>query len=284
MQIGSLTVELLSEGKFEVFHDGHINRSLEDAPLSTASMDEADTQSSRVGVNPVLIKKETELILLDTGLGWGLDAGSAYDGVSNVCTNLAIFGFSPEDITHVILSHLHYDHAAGCSYSDGRAQTRVTFPNATYYLHQREWDYALSQAEQETSIRGVGYQLDEFYRLIADDHVELLNGKTNEILEGIFLICTGGHTPGHQILRLHSGEETAYYPGDLIPSPLHLNHYNTHLQDVDPIQAKKEKIRLLKKAYREQAILLFYHSIHGQSGRLIKDDDKQYVLADISKD
>lgn len=280
MQIGSLTVELLSEGKFELFRDGHINRFLDEGPAGL-SMGE---QSTIVGINPILIKNETQNILLDTGLGWGLDAGSSYTGVSNIYTNLAIFGLEPPDITHVVLSHLHYDHAAGCSYTDAASSTQATFPQATYYLHEEEWNYALSQTNYDSSIRGTDYQLDEFYRLIADERVELLKGQMTEILEGISLIRTGGHTPGHQMVHLRSGGESAYYPGELIPSSLHLNHYSMHQQDSDPVQAKKEKVRLLKKAYRQQAILLFYHSRHGQSGRLIKDEDKQYILADIPKD
>lgn len=279
MKIGSLTVELLSEGRFEVFRDGHINR----FPEGNPSAESAGEQSAVIGVNPILVKSKAHNVLLDTGLGWGLDDGSSYTGVSNVCTNLAIFGLTPEDITHVVLSHLHYDHAAGSSYVNFESKTKPTFPKAAYYLHEEEWNYALSLEGRDSGTRGTGYQLDEFYRLIADGRVRLTRGKTTEILEGITLNQTGGHTPGHQIVQLHSGIERAYYPGELIPSSLHLNHYNTRQQDSDPIRAREAKVRLLKKAYREQAVLLFYHSKHGQSGRLIKDDDKQYVLADIPR-
>lgn len=283
MQIGSLTVELLSEGKFEVFHDGHINRSPGDKEKTSDAPISIEGKSTTVGVNPILVKYGQQNVLLDTGLGWGLDAGSGYSGVSNVCTNLAIFGLKPEDITHVVLTHLHYDHAAGCSYTDTASKTQATFPNATYYLHEMEWNFALSQTDHDSGVRGRGYQLDEFYRLMADNRVKLLRGKKREILEGITLIQTGGHTPGHQMVHLESENEYAYYPGELIPSSLHLNHYSSHRQDSDPIQAKEAKIRLLRKAYQQQAVLLFYHSRHRQSGRLIKDDDKQYVLADIPK-
>lgn len=286
MQIGSLTVEVLSEGKFEVFQDGHINRFPDDEDKSSDTSAEMGigSQSIIVGINPILVTCGDRKILLDTGLGWGLDAGSSYTGVSNVSTNLAIFGLTPEDITHVVLSHLHYDHAAGCSYIDSASGTRATFPNATYYLHKEEWNFALARTAHESHARGTGYQLDEFYRLMADDRVLLVSGKTTELIEGITLLHTGGHTPGHQVVYLQSGEECACYPGELIPSSLHLNYYSSHQQDSDPMQAKKAKVRLLKKVYREQAVLLFYHSQHGQSGRLIKDDDKHYVLADIARE
>lgn len=283
MHIGSLTVELLSEGRFEMFRDGHINRSGDEEPAEPV-VESAPAQSTMVGINPILVKNGPYNILLDTGLGWGLDFASSYNNVSNVRTNLAIFKLTPSDITHVILSHLHYDHAAGSSYTNADAKTRVTFPNATYYLTQLEWEYALSQVDQEYQKQDSGYRLDEFYRLKADGRIHLIKEETTSILDGVSVYRTGGHTPGHQVVQLQSQDEIAYYPGDLLPSSAHLNHYTMQHMDIDPIRAKKEKIQLLQKAYREQAVLLFYHSQHGQSGRLIRDRDKQYVLADIPKD
>ncbi|MCW9705938.1 MBL fold metallo-hydrolase [Fodinibius salsisoli] len=283
MHIGSLTIELLSEGRFELFQDGHINRSLKEESTEPALKNTA-AQYTRVGINPILVTNGPYNILLDTGLGWGLDFASSYHEVSNVRTNLAIFKLTPADITHVILSHLHYDHAAGSSFTNSNAQTEVTFPNATYYLQQLEWEYALSQVDQQAQKQDADYQLDEFYRLMADNRIHLLKDEITSVMDGLSVIRTGGHTPGHQVVRLQSEGESAYYPGDLLPSSAHLNHYKMQHMDVDPIRAKKEKIQLLQKAYREQSILLFYHSKHGQSGRLIRDQDKQYVLADIPKD
>jgi glyoxylase-like metal-dependent hydrolase (beta-lactamase superfamily II) len=282
MQIGSFTVELLSEGRFEVFRDGHINRTTVDDE-STKTELSATGQSSIVGINPILIKTGPENILLDTGLGWGLDAGSEYRNVSNVQTNLDIFDLEPGDITHVVLSHLHYDHAAGCSFTDSYSQTKATFPNARYFVHQKEWDFALTQVDQEQKPFGADYRLDDIYRLVADKRIEFLSGESTEILDGINVFWTGGHTPGHQIIAIHSNGESAYYLGDLLPSSAHLNHYAMSHMDVEPVQAKKMKVQLLRKACNQQAILLFYHSKYGQSGRLIRNKDKQYALTEITK-
>ncbi|HKK46483.1 MAG TPA: MBL fold metallo-hydrolase [Balneolaceae bacterium] len=281
MQVGSFTLEVLSEGRFEMFRDGHINRSSPDEDRT--SMQDSVTvsaESNIVGINPILVKTGPQNILLDAGLGWGLDAHSEYVNVSNVKTNLEIFQLSPADITHVILSHLHYDHAAGCSFTDGDSKTRATFPNATYYVHQKEWDYALSRVDSE---QHTNYKLDEFYRLVADDRVEFLSKESNEIINGISTLWTGGHTPGHQIVIIENNGDLSYFLGDLLPTSSQLNHYNMSRLDVDPIQAKKKKIKLLRKACKEQALLLFYHSKYGQSGRLIKNKDKQYALTEITR-
>ena len=279
MQIGSFTVEVLSEGRFEIFDDGHINRS------SQANHDDhkGDGNSSAVGINPILIKSGAYNILLDSGLGWGLDTGSSYGGVSNIRTNLEIFGLEPTDITHVILSHLHYDHAAGCSYNDSEHKTRATFPHATYYVHEKEWDFALSEINSKQKRAGAQYELDDFYRLIADERVELLTENSTEIVNGINTVLTGGHTPGHQITIINSGGNFAYYLGDLLPSSDHLNHYAMEQLDTDPIEAKKRKVQLLRSAFEQKAYLFFYHAEHSQVGSLDKDDDKKYVLKDIKE-
>jgi len=285
MQVGSFTIEILSEGRFEIFRDGHINRSPADTRKNEQAYqynDMASSKSTVVGINPILIKTGPQNILLDTGLGWGLDAHSAYKDVSNVKTNLGIFQLAPEDITHVVLSHLHYDHSAGSSYTDDYAKTVPTFPNATYYVHQKEWNYALSRFDQKQP-DGADYDLDDFYRLVADERVQFLSGASTELLDGISILWTGGHTLGHQAVIIENNGDLAYYLGDLLPSSSHLNRYNMNGFDVDPVQAKKKKINLLRKACREQALLLFYHSKYGQSGRLIKNKNEQYALTEVTR-
>lgn len=281
MQLGSFTIEVLSEGQFEIFGDGHINRSSPIAQTSDSNPEIAESTSAQVGINPILIKTGPYNILLDAGLGWGLDAGSNYDDVSNVCTNLEIFELEPEDITHVILSHLHYDHAAGCSFTGGDFTTKATFPNATYFVHEEEWEYALSQVDKESDKKGADYELDDFYKLVADQKVELLSGNTSTILDNISTIRTGGHTPGHQAVIINNSGELAYYLGDLLPSAFHLNNYGMSEFDIDPIEAKKRKIQLLRSAFEKEASLLFYHSLFSNIGRLEKDEEEQYVLKEL---
>ena len=279
MTIGSFSIEVLSEGRFEIFADGHINRSLaEEEDPQTAI---ARSDSSIVGINPILVQTGSYNILLDAGLGWGLDAGSSYGDASNVRTNLEIFGLTPGDISHVILSHLHYDHVAGCSFTNSDFSTAPTFPNATYYVHQQEWQHAIRQVDQESTLQGANYQLDDFYRLIADNNVELLEGSSTQILPGITTILTGGHTPGHQAIIVNSNSEMGYYLGDLLPTSKHLNQYRMENMDYSPIEAKKRKVQLLRSAFEEKACLFFYHSQYSQVGSLEKNKDKRYVLKEL---
>lgn len=281
MKLGRFTIEQLSEGRFEVFSDGTINREpvvqSEKNPQAIAKSGNA----RRIGINPILVSDGEHNILLDTGLGWGLDAGSSYKNVSNVISNLDIFDIGPEDITHVILTHLHYDHSAGSSYTSDESVTCATFPNATYYVQRREWEYALEQQFTDQKIKGSDYHLDDLYRLVADHRIEFLEEDKAEILNGIESLWTGGHTPGHQAIRIQDGGQTAYYLGDLLPVESHLNRYSMRQLDLVPLQAKKMKVQLLRRAFEEEALLLFYHSLYSNVGRLEKDDNKKYVLKEL---
>lgn len=283
MNIGRYSIEQLSEGRFKVFSDGDIARITGEEVDNPYGEAMPMNISSIKGINPVYVTDGTHHILLDTGLGWGLDSGSAYPDVSNIFTNLDIFEAGPEDITHVILSHLHYDHAAGCSYLDEQSGTRPAFPNARYYIQQKEWDYALMKAGSETRIKGVEYQLDELYRLAADGYFQFLDSKSVELLPGLTLLRTGGHTPGHQVVRIKDGGQAAYFLGDLVPNDRHLNHYAMQKKDHDPIRAKKMKIQLLNSALEENACLFLYHSVYSKIGRLEKDKQDRFVLKDVKR-
>lgn len=282
MKIGRFEIEQLSEGVFEVFEDGTVHKiHSEDIAQPITRIEGIKTSSALIGIDPILIRDGKHNVLIDTGLGWGLDAKSQYENTSNLKTNLDIFGLTPHDITHVVLTHLHFDHAAGSTYVDQSARTQPTMDYANYFLQKKEWAFALSQVNQPQIVKGGNYQLDEFYRLAANEKLVFITDAKFELLPGIEIIRTGGHTPGHQIVKIHDEGETAYFLGDLVPTENHLNQYTMKQMDVDPLQSKKAKTLLLKEAYEEGAVLLFYHSIHTKAGRLMKDVDRKYVLEDV---
>ncbi|MEX0724433.1 MAG: MBL fold metallo-hydrolase [Gracilimonas sp.] len=281
MKVGRFEIEQLSEGVFEVFRDGIIQKT--DASAITARKQETSVRSGStpIGINPILIKDGKHNVLLDTGLGWGLDQSSRYSNTSNLLTNLDIFGLTPADITHVVLSHLHFDHSAGSTFVDQNISTQPTMTYANYFIQKKEWYYALEQNDLKKEMPGAGYNLDELYKLAAVDKFVMITDTSFELLPGIELIRTGGHTPGHQIVKIQDGGETAYFLGDLIPSEHHLNHYAMRQLDVDPVQSKKAKTLILRQALKEEALMLFYHSIHAKAGKLEQNKDKKFVLRDV---
>lgn len=281
MRVGKFEIEHLSEGIFEAFEDGSFRKIHSESITGSHPKTYGQELTAKIGIDPILIRSGKHNILVDTGLGWGLDHKSTYLDTSNLKTNLDIFGLTPHDITHVVLTHLHFDHAGGATYVDENISTQPTMSYANYFLQKKEWAYALQQVGQDQIQKGAHYDLDEFYKLAADQKLVQIVDSKFELLPGIELIRTGGHTPGHQIVKIQSEGDTAYILGDLVPSEDHLNHYAMKLMDVNPLQSKKAKTLLLRKAYEENAILLFYHSIHTKAGRLLKDVDRKYVLEDV---
>jgi glyoxylase-like metal-dependent hydrolase (beta-lactamase superfamily II) len=284
MLIGRFIVEQLSEGLFGVDKHGGFERIPDYNNVKDYVQPKVQglpPASAVVGIDPILISDpETGAhILLDAGFGLGLDHGSALRRGSNLRSNLQIFDLTPEDITHVILTHLHYDHAAGLTYVDEQQRTQLTLPNASVFVQQREWDFALECVQNPQAFTpDVGYDLDELYKVAAEGQFQFIQDNQLEIMPGLTVYWTGGHTPGHQIVKLTDEGETAYYLGDLLPSDAHLNHYTMHQLDVYPEHAKEIKYRLMKRSWKEEAMLLFYHSHHHKFGRLTRDDSRKYVL------
>ncbi|MEX2368556.1 MAG: MBL fold metallo-hydrolase [Balneolaceae bacterium] len=278
MQSGRFEIEQLSEGFFEIFQDGTLQKMKPERLDNIRDDSSLGKHSSPIGIDPVYITDGEVHILLDAGLGWGLDHRSRYKNTSNTLTNLEIFGVKPEQIQFVVLSHLHYDHAAGSTRVNEHFKTEPVFPNARYILQSKEWEAAFENHDKPHTGPGAGYRMDELYKLAAEDRFHFIDDEFYELIPGIDLIRSGGHTPGHQIVRINGGEGTAYYMGDLIPTEYHLNHYAMKQLDQDPLQSKKFKILLLREAFNSGSYLYFYHSLFKKSGKLARDEDKKYVL------
>lgn len=270
MKLGSLSVEQLSEGNFEVTQSGSITRFNPSAKQSD--------YAALVGIDPLVIMQDDEVTLLDAGIGLGLDAKGHTDRLSNLRTNLGVFGIDFANVKHVVLSHLHYDHMAGLTLTDSEHSTVPTLPNAKIYVHRKEWEYALEQIEGKQGL-GIGYDLDDFYRLVADGRVEFLEDVYTKITPNVEAILTGGHTPGHMIVRISDAGETGYYFGDLVPNEVFF-HTGVKGNDFDPIESRGLRMFWLKQAYEEKAWIFMYHSVKHKFGRLERDRHRQFVLKD----
>lgn len=284
MRPQNFLIEQLSEGFFELFRNGDFKK-MNPARLQNPEQDSSLGQtSSALGIDPLLISNGDKNVIVDPGLGWGLDQSSGYHNTSNIITNLDIFGLRPQDIDFVILSHLHFDHVAGSTFVSETFKTTATFPNARYIVRKEEWEFALTQQFQSPDkTPGADYSLDELYKLKAEGRFHFIEDDLYEPVKGVTVMKSGGHTPGHQVVKVENGSEISYFLGDLIPTEFHLNHYAMRQIDHNSLHAKKSKTLLLRKAFNENAKLYFYHSLYNKSGRLAKDKHKNYVLIDANQ-
>lgn len=277
MKIGRFEIEPLSEGHFLIHNDGRMEKSVwnpseSEEPFSSSSL--------VVGIEPILILHEKNVVLLDAGIGMGLDAGSPAPGVSNLKTNLEIFGLSPADVTHVVLSHLHLDHSAGLSYTDRGGSTISTLPNARILVQQREWDHALTQFDAPNLYQDAGYALDDLLKLKATGQLEGIRQDSMEVIPGVSLVFTGGHTPGHQIVRISDSGKTGYFMGDLLPNEEFFQPRIRHRFDTDALATARIRRLVMRQAYHEKAYILMYHSLFSQVGRLDRHPMGSFGLND----
>lgn len=266
MLLGKYSVDVINEGSMLV--DGGIAfAGIEKEEWSKfASPDEKNR--IRLGVNQVLIRGSDVNILIDAGLGTKIrESKRKAMGLSASVTmeeKLANFGLTTDDITHVVFSHLHFDHCAGVTEISGNDILPV-FANAVFVIQVEEWQAAVAPDEISKS----SYALKDFLPLQQTGRLKLVNGNI-EITDGIFLEVTGGHTKGHQIVRVEDEKSNFIYIGDICPTSFHLDSDRHEAFDLYPLNTITARKRLLRYASKRKSIIFFPHDLGGNLYRIIE--------------
>jgi glyoxylase-like metal-dependent hydrolase (beta-lactamase superfamily II) len=228
----------------------------------------------QLGMRCLLVEHEVGLVLIDTGAGNKEDA-KFYDiyGVENsgspgpTCLEDGIraAGFTPEDVTLVINSHLHFDHAGGNTIKDASG-TRPALTRARYVMQRGEYAYATHTNERTAA----SYFRHNFVPLVEAGLVDFLDGEC-EIVPGIRGIPTPGHTPHHQGILLESAGEKAFFIADLAPTVAHLPLAWIMGYDVEPLVTLETKRRILTQAVEEDWLVIFEHDATTAWGKLEHD-------------
>jgi len=212
-----------------------------------------------LSLRSMVIETEDRIILVDTGWGDKQDENFlrfAYlHGGEGLIQGLANRGYRPEDITDVILTHLHADHCGGAvrNKTEGNGY-ELTFPNATYHLSRAQWEWAK---------KGNPREADSFF----DENILPLGegGQMNlvendcELYPGIRVRICFGHTPGLMIPLINYNGKTIVYTGDLIPTLAHIPLIRNMAYDLEPLKTIDEKEKLLNEAVEQGYILVFQH-------------------------
>ena len=197
-------------------------------------------------------------ILIDTGLGNKQSAKffSHYEphGTDTLLGSLAQYGYKPEDISDVILTHLHFDHCGGAVQQTENGQLVPTFPNATYWTNEQHWQAALKpNAREKASF------LKENFVPLAENGVLRFVQNGDQIVEGIHVEFVYGHTQAMMLPHIVYRDTVLIYMADLIPSAGHIRLPYVMGYDTQPLITLQEKAHYLQKAAQNNQLLFFEH-------------------------
>lgn len=216
-------------------------------PFDASIHKKADRPASLfIHVQPFLIKTEKELLVLDTGLGF-----NNADGNMIIHENIKNAGYHPNDVSKVLLSHLHFDHSGGMVWNRNN-QLELSFPNADYIVQRGEWETAFST-------ESASYRKEIFNVLQRSGQLHLVEGNgtlTNEISYEL----TGGHCEYHQVFHVKTKNNQYFFGGDILPEPEQLLKKFIAKYDYDGKKALDLRMNYGSLAALNNWICLYYHS------------------------
>ena len=207
----------------------------------------------------LLIQEGKHLILIDTGMGTKQSDkffGYYYlHGNDSLEKSLNKYGFTSDDITDVVLTHLHFDHCGGAiKYNANSTLLEPAFKNATYYSNKKHWDWAVKPNPREKA----SFLQENILPIQQSGQLKFITEAT-ELIKGVNFIEVNGHTEAMMLPIIKYKNTTIAYMADLIPSVAHLPMPYIMAYDMRPIQTLTEKQSVLNKAIENNWTLFFEH-------------------------
>ncbi len=217
---------------------------------STEALNSRPTGSLLVEIQPFVIITNNDIILIDTGLGYNLP-----DGTSQLHTNLLNAGINPSQVTKVLMSHLHKDHAGGITTKNTvTGEQFIAFPYATYFVQQREFEYAMQ-------VGNASYVTSDFALLEEFSKVVWLDNDAGYIDDYIRYELTGAHSKFHQTFWIEEAGEIAFFGGDDAPQLQQMKSRFVAKYDFDGKKCMELRMKWWEQGHAENWTFLFYHDI-----------------------
>lgn len=214
----------------------------------------------------LLIDQGDRKILIETGIGNHYSEkhlkNNGYIPGDYLLNSLTEKGYSPEAITDVLFTHLHWDHATGAVKNSGGALS-LLFPGATHWCSKIQWDHSRISNPREQA----AYHMEILDFLFDSKKLKFVETE-GPILPGIEVRFFNGHTPGQMIPFIHSDGNTVVYTSDLIPTSAHIPLLWLAAYDLNPVTVMEEKEAFLKEAADKDYILFFEHDYYVHSARV----------------
>lgn len=233
----------LSEGTFT------IDKTKIFVPFDTGTDDlqQRPIGSLLVEVQPFIVVTAKDVLLIDTGLGF------TTNGELQLYSNLKANNIQPGQVTKVLLSHLHKDHAGGVSVKDRLGNFSIAFPNATYYLQRKEMEFAMDTGFPS-------FMTEEISALQDAPNVTWLDGD-GEIEGYIYYEVTSAHSPFHQVFRIKENNETLFFGSDDAPQLQQMKSKFIAKYDYDGKKCMQLRQQWWEQGRKEGWTFMFYHDI-----------------------
>jgi len=207
----------------------------------------------------LIVETHGRVVLVDTG--WGDKQDEKFfrhvylHGGEGLIQGLANSGYRPEDVTDVVLTHLHADHCGGgVRANPAGSGYSLTFPNAIYHVSRAQWEWAVKNNPREED----AFLEENFLPLMQSGHLNLVDEDCELFRDFTVRICYG-HTPGLMIPFIRYRDKTLVYTGDLIPTSAHIPLIWNMSYDIESLKTIEEKDQLLREALEANHILVFQH-------------------------
>jgi glyoxylase-like metal-dependent hydrolase (beta-lactamase superfamily II) len=273
VNVGNLELIPLFDGFFRL--DGGAMFGVVPKPLWERRAPADEKNRIRLGVRPLLVRGEKTMIV-DAGIGGKMDARSveiyAIDRSRNLDHTLAEAGLEAADIDIVLASHLHFDHAGGFTSGGGSGGPVPRFPKARYVVRTAEWEDAIHPHERNRA----SYLQENFVPLSTAGVLDLVAGD-DQIMPGVRVVRTGGHTMHHQIIMIESGGRTAVFAADLIPTIAHIDEPWIMGYDLYPMETLAFKRRFVREAIEREYLIFFEHDPEVAAGYIREENGRKRV-------
>jgi glyoxylase-like metal-dependent hydrolase (beta-lactamase superfamily II) len=274
--VGAFTVAMLTDGLW--LNDGGCMFGVVPRELWQREHPPDDRNRIRLNLTCPLIIRGNDAILVDTGIGNRLDDGERRafghdDGW--LADHIRSLGMELGDITHVIVSHLHFDHAGGLIRRRKSGTVEPAFPRARVLIQKGELDVARNSTNER--LRAAYRHCAEVLGAI-DANVDALDGETS-IVPGLTAIPTGGHTRDHQVVVVRDGGACFAHLADIVPTRSHMRGAWNQSYDLDALRTMDEKARYLTRAAGERWWVSFAHDA-GVFAARVNVEGKRFVVGE----
>ncbi len=254
--IGSYTLHTIETGRFRL--DGGAMFGIVPRTLWERRVEPDSRNRITMHMRCLLLESSDRLILIDNGLGDKFDAKfkdiyAVEQDFADLHSSLKQVGVSAEDVTDVILTHLHFDHCGGSTRRKGD-RLELVFSRAMHHVQRAHWEWALRPNAREAA----SFLKENLEPLAQSGNLNLLDGAV-EILPGIEMIVVNGHTEAQQLVKVSDDGKTLVYVADLLPTTAHLPLPWIMAYDVRPLVSMDEKQAFLDLAVAGKWSLFFEH-------------------------